>query len=196
MTGVQQMVDRILTQAGAERDAKLAQAQTQAEARLAAVGEELARQEQQARVQSEQQAAETVAFAHSAAGLIRRNAMLAQRRELIGQTIEQMLQQLRGLPDGEYFDLLQGMVTRAAQPGVGTLCLGKRDLARLPADFAARIAAPAPGSRVTVSDRPAAIDGGFILRYAQTDMDCSFDALLEEKREQIEDLIQQELFAG
>lgn len=196
MTGVQQMVDRILTQAGAERDAKLAQASAEAEARLAAVGEELARQEQQAQVQSEKTAEETVAFARSSAVLIRRNAMLAQRRELIGQTIEQMLRQLRELPDDAYFDMLQGMVARAAQPGDGLLLLSRRDLARLPADFAARIAAPATGCRVTVADEPAAIDGGFILRYAQTDMDCSFDALLEEKREQIEDLIQQELFAG
>ena len=108
----------------------------------------------------------------------------------------QMLQQLHEMPDEPYFDMLAGMIGRAAQAGEGTLYLNARDLARLPDGFAARVASPAAGKSIVTATQPVDIDGGFVLRYANTDMDCSFASLLEEKREQLEDLIQKELFAG
>lgn len=196
MTGVEQMVERILQQAGAERDRILEQTAAQTQQILEQAQQQAQEIRRQQQAQIEKQAAETVAFAHSAATLIRRNALLAQRRQIVAQTLQQMLVQLHEMPAQQYFELLEGMIVRAAQTGEATLYLNGADLARLPQDFAARIVQPAPDKRIVLSDQPVDIDGGFVLRYTQTDMDCSFSSLLEEKREQLEDLIQKELFAG
>ena len=196
MTGVEQMVERILQQAQADSDLIIKQTaaeteQTLLQARKQAEQESLAR-----RQKTDKQAAEAVAFAHSAAALIRRNTLLEQRRKAIAQVLEQMLVQLHEMPSAQYFEMLEGMILRAAQAGEGTLFLNARDLARLPDGFAARVAAPAAGKSIVTASQPVDIDGGFVLRYANTDMDCSFVSLLEERREQLEDLIQKELFAG
>lgn len=196
MTGVEQMVERILQQAQAESDLIIKQTAAETEKTLLQAAQQAEQDCRARREKTDKQAAEAVAFAHSAAALIRRNTLLEQRRKAIAQVLEQMLQQLLEMPDEPYFDMLAGMIGRAAQAGEGTLYLNGRDLARLPDGFAARVAAPAAGKSIVTAKQPVDIDGGFVLRYANTDMDCSFASLLEEKREQLEDLIQKELFAG
>ena len=118
-----------------------------------------------------------------------------ERRSLIDKTLAATLAYLRELPDDQYFARLLELIARQAQPGEGELSLSRRDLDRLPADFGARLMAAVPGGTVRLSDRPCAVDGGFILQYGDIVFNCGFDALLEARRDEIEDQINAALFA-
>lgn len=77
------------------------------------------------------------------------------------------------------------------------LLLNDKDLRRLPADFERRLnEALEQGKRLTVSQRAAAIDGGFLLQYQDIEMNCSFSALLDARREELEDLVNRILFGS
>ena len=72
------------------------------------------------------------------------------------------------------------------------LRLNARDLAR---PGTAALSRDLGGGRsIRLSEEPAAIDGGVLLEYGELEMNSSFSALLEEKRERLEDLLNRELF--
>ena len=52
------------------------------------------------------------------------------------------------------------------------------------------------GCQLTLGEPSAAAFSGFVLRYADIEMNCRFDALLEERRDELEDLVNSALFAG
>ncbi|MDY4254194.1 MAG: hypothetical protein SOX69_00505, partial [Oscillospiraceae bacterium] len=54
----------------------------------------------------------------------------------------------------------------------GTLCMSDEDIKRCPADFASRL-----GGNITVSSVPEKTDGGFILKYGDIEINCTFGAL-------------------
>lgn len=99
---------------------------------------------------------------------------------------------MRLCPDETYLPLLLRLSEAAARTGEGVLRLNARDLAR---PGTAALSRDLGGGRsIRLSEEPAAIDGGFLLEYGELEMNSSFSALLEEKRERLEDLLNRELF--
>lgn len=130
----------------------------------------------------------------SAAALAKRRALLETRQALIGETIEAAKARLLDLPDEETVALLLQMAARYAQSAKGEMRLSAKDLARLPADFAHRLAQAAPNASLTVSDTPAAIDGGFVLACGDVEQNCSFASLFAAARDAMQDTARQLLF--
>ena len=138
------------------------------------------------------QAEDIVRSARSAAELIRRNILLEKRRGLIADVLNGTVRALAALPDETYLPLLLRLSEAAARTGEGVLRLNARDLAR---PGTAALSRDLGGGRsIRLSEEPAAIDGGFLLEYGELEMNSSFSALLEEKRERLEDLLNRELF--
>ena len=130
--------------------------------------------------------------ARSAAELIRRNILLEKRRGLIADVLDGTVRALAALPDETYLPLLLRLSEAAARTGEGVLRLNARDLSR---PGTAALSRDLGGGRsIRLSEEPAAIDGGFLLEYGELEMNSSFSALLEEKRERLEDLLNRELF--
>ena len=71
--------------------------------------------------------------------------------------------------------------------------LNQKDLDRKPENFEKRLAAA--GLDATVSDSPAKISGGFILKSGDVEENMEFSAIISSRRDEIEDLINKELFA-
>ena len=139
----------------------------------------------------------TLHAARSAAELETRNRLLKERRSILDETLKKTVLHLQTLPDAAYFEALLPLAARSAQPGDGVLLLNDKDLRRLPADFERRLnEALEQGKRLTVSQRAAAIDGGFLLQYQDIEMNCSFSALLDARREELEDLVNRILFGS
>lgn len=164
-------------QAAAIADKAAATAETEAAALLAAA---------QQKAQGIQKAA------LSNASLITRNAVLEAKRREINLTVEAMKAHIDALSDEDYFALLYKMAGAVSEKE-GELLLSARDLARLPADFAEQL--KKAGLYVTVSAVPVDIDGGFILRSGAVEQNCSFSAVIEDKRNAIEDMINAALFS-
>ena len=193
MTGMQSMEERILADAENEAGRILKEAEDQADVRLRQAhqdaGRVLARSEEEAASQGEA----VLRQARSQAELILRDARLRRRRQWIDNILNLTMTRLRKLPDREYIGLLATLLEKNARPGEGVLRLNARDLAREGVQtLEGRLG---EDRRIVLSQCPAELDGGFLLQYGEIQMNCGFSAMLEEKREELEDLINRILFA-
>lgn len=192
MSGTQDMIARILADAEAEGARIEEQARSKAAALLQEAEEQAEESKQRAGEEAAKQAEDVVRSAKSAAELIRRNSLLEKRRQLIADALNGTVRDLAALPDEAYMSLLLRLSETAARKGEGVLRLNARDLARQGTETLSRDLGD--GRVIRLSEEPAAIDGGFLLEYGELEMNSSFSALVEEKRERLEDLLNRELF--
>ena len=132
--------------------------------------------------------------ANSAAELEERKIMLSTRQAVISSMINKSLESLIGLPDDEYFELIYKMIARYSENADGTISLNELDLKRLPKDFETKVNSFSKG-KLTLSDTPASIDGGFVLVYGGVDVNCSFSSLFLDNSEKISDAAAKLLFS-
>lgn len=180
-TDCDESVRKIETHAQHEHDRIIADAQHRADTQAAAVAEKTAQKRAQLETSSQ-----------SRAQLARRNALLKQRRKEIDTTVEELEAYLLGLGDNEYFEALYRLAAKLRGKS-GEIFLSKKDLKRLPENFTKRMAAA--GVDASVSQTPADITGGFILKCGDVEENMEFAAIISSKRDEIEDLINRELFA-
>ena len=180
-TDCDESVRKIETHAQHEHDRIIADAQHRADTQAAAVAEKTAQKRAQLETSSQ-----------SRAQLARRNALLKQRRKEIDTTVEELEAYLLGLGDNEYFEAIYRLAAKLRGKS-GEMFLSKKDLKRLPKNFTERM--EAAGVRASVSKNPAKIGGGFILKSGDVEENMEFAAIISSKRDEIEDLINRELFA-
>ena len=196
MTGLEKIVAAIRQEAQAEADAVLEEAKAEA-ARIQADEQDASCARCDAiRTSAERQAAELLRAGVSAAELLRRRRLLETKQEILASSIELALEEVYALPEDEYFNLLVRMAAAYAEPRQGELLLGKRDLARCPSDFERRLnQALTNGAALSASRETRLIDGGFILKYGEIELNCSFRAIFDARREELSDRIRAILFA-
>ena len=160
--------------------------------------EVLAEAQKQALARKEELAAETDAkvaqirtASKSRAELAARTALLRRRRAEIDKTAAALLDYLTGLGDNDYFNALYRLAAKLKGKS-GELMLNQRDLQRLPGDFEAKLREAGLDARVSQST--ADIPGGFILKSGDIEENMDFSALLNARRDEIEDLINRGLF--
>ena len=119
-------------------------------------------------------------------------SLLKRRRIEIDKTVEGLEQYLLGLDDNEYFEAIYRLAAQLKGKS-GAVLLNKKDLGRKPENFEKRL--EAAGLEATVSPEPADISGGFILKNGDIEENMEFSAIISAKRDEIEDLINRELFA-
>lgn len=180
-TDCDESVRKIETHAQHEHDRIIADAQHRADTQAAAVAEKTAQKRAQLETSSQ-----------SRAQLARRNALLKQRRKEIDTTVDELEAYLLGLGDNEYFEAIYRLAAKLRGKS-GEIFLNKKDLERLPNNFTKRL--EAAGVRASVSKKPADIGGGFILKSGDVEENMEFAAIISAGRDEIEDLINRELFA-
>ncbi len=195
MSGLETITKTILDEAGAEARQVLEQARqeagrTLAEARAATEGD------CEKIVEAGRQKAEAVrARAAAAADMERRRALLAQKQQLLDQTVRVAREALSALPEAEYFALLMRLAKQNAEAGTGVMYLSKRDLGRLPEGFHQALNAALPeGAALDISSQARPIDGGFILQYGDIEQNCSLSAIFDVNREKVLDEAREALF--
>ena len=149
------------------------------------------------RRESDARLADSKSRAQSAAALTKRQLLLQEKQNLIGEGLEKAKETFLALPEAEYFDTLLALLKKNALSEQGEIILNERDRKRLPADFEkkAEEAAKAKGGSLRISEKTREIDGGLILVYEGIEQNCSVDALFETNIEMLQDKIQNILFA-
>lgn len=132
----------------------------------------------------------------SAAHRQERRIILSARQKIILEMIEAAERSLYDLNDEDYFEVIVSLASKRAMPQKGELLLGSRDFARMPPDFEEKLGAALPeGAELTVSAaQEAPVEGGFILVYGGIEENCTFKALFDDRREQLQDLANRLLF--
>ena len=191
MTAVEKIVERIELDAKAEAEAIIAEAEQKAlkikfdsknEATMAA---------ENFKAEADKKAERIVAAAESAANLTVRNELLYKRREEIEKTLKELEEHLKSLPEKKYFDKLMLLAVDSANGKQGVLYMNSADLKRVPQTFKEILSSKG----IAVSDKADdTISGGFILKYDDIEINEDFTALIADKKEQLEDIINSCLF--
>ena len=192
MNGGETIINRIK----ADCDESVASIRLDAEKANAAVLAEAEKQAQLHRKEiadsTQQKIAQIQAASKSRSELAARTALLKQRRAEIDKTAGALLDYLTGLGDNDYFNALYRLAAQLRGKS-GELLLNQKDLQRLPSDFENRVREAGRDARVRQT--PADILGGFILKSGDIEENMDFAALLNARRDEIEDLINRDLFA-
>ena len=127
----------------------------------------------------------------------RRMALLQTKQEIIGQMLQSALHTLQAEPADAYFAAVEKLVERFARPQAGQIVFSQQDLDRMPENFAARLNAIAQekGGALTLAPAGQVVGGGFILVYGGIQENCTFPALFEARKEELQDLVHKQLFA-
>ena len=122
--------------------------------------------------------------------------MLETRQEIIEDTLLKAKNQILDMDAKEYFDLILSLLEKRVLPEKGLFAMNSADLKRVPADFASKINAIASkdGGELRISDSAANINGGFILKYGNIEINSSVDALFDEHRDEFVDIVNKVLF--
>lgn len=198
--------------AGAERiiehildDAKAKAAEIKAEAALKsreAAGEaqkDAVRRQEHILARARDEAAERKRRILGAAQLDARKDKLAVKQELIAAAFKQSLEELCAVDDRSYSSILQRMLLAAVETGTETVFISEKDRARIPESFWADLncALEKAGKKggLILAEETRQIQGGFILQSGGVEINCSFKALLEAQRDELEPEVAGILFA-
>ena len=191
MTTDNRLLDSIVAAGKEKAEAILQEADNRAAEIADTAKQEAAANASQIKSSTEEKAKGMRKAAESGAALIARNAVLRTKREEISKTLSGIADYIAALNDEQYFALLYRMASGVEEKS-GVLFLNERDLARLPADFSAKM--KEAGIDAKLSEKAASIDGGFLLQCGEIEINCSVHAVLEDRKNELEDYINQLLF--
>lgn len=195
MAGLDKILEEIRTESQASQDAILQDAQKQVSELNAAKDKEIDVKVREILAGGEKEAEEIKSRAKSSAELLHRQQLLAAKQEIISGMISSSKEYILNLPDDEYFGLISSLIVRNARPGKGEILFGSRDKERIPAAFLADLTAKLPeGCSLALAEGTAPVDGGCVLRYGGIEENCSIEAVFNEKKDELQDLVRKILF--
>lgn len=196
MTGLNKIIDKISQDSVAKCDSIIFDANNEAtKIKNAAVAQGDA-QKQEIIKEAKAKADAIIEMANSSASLEIRKNLLATKVEILNDTIDAAYEQMKAMPDKEYFAAIYALVKKYAQNMQGVMVLSQKDLDRKPKDFEKKINAQlSKDARLEVSNKPANIGEGFILIYGDVEINCTFKAIIEDSRDELKDKIYDMIFA-
>jgi V/A-type H+-transporting ATPase subunit E len=135
---------------------------------------------------------------HSSAQLKVRNEVLQAKQDIISMVLSEARQQLAAVSSQAFLRFLEDHLLKAVETGDEVLCLNNRCAGKLPDDFLDQLNAKLVkqghqgGLTLSVID----MTDGFILSRSGVDMDFTFNALLDQQREDLEAELARQLFGG
>lgn len=197
MAGLDKIISQIKEESQEAAARTIAAARAQADEILAAARKEAESECADIERRSRQSVANILERGRSAADLKKRGSILAEKQQLIGETIAKAKAELKGMETDAYFEMILKLAVKSAQPGKGDLLLSEKDLARLPEGFEDKLNAALKdkGAALHISKDTRDIDGGFVLTYGGIEENCSIDALFDSAHETLQDKVQEILFS-
>ena len=126
----------------------------------------------------------------------RKIAVLRAKQEVIRDVIDEVYQALKHQDEPAYFETILKLIRTYAFPEAGEIYFSKEDLARLPMDYEKEIseAASKVGGSLCLMKEPRPIEDGFVLVYGGIEENCTFRALLDAKKDELQDTVHRILF--
>ena len=122
--------------------------------------------------------------------------LLKTKQEIIEEVLNKAKNKILNQDADKYFESLLVLLDKYALPEKGILFLNSKDLARVPDDFEtlANNKATKNGGMLDISKDTVDIDGGFILKYGNIEINASLDAIFDENRDELVDTVNDILF--
>lgn len=190
MTSSEKILAGIAGEAKTEAEKITAEAEKQAAEITAAAKAEAETDAGKIRAAAEKKAELIINSGKSSAGLLKRDTALNCRRELIEKALNFVADTVNAYGDKDYFDFLLTLIKKEKLNGKGEVYLSVKDKARDIAAFKSELSA----LDLTLSDTFADINGGFILKYGDIQINGELSALIHEKRDVLTDELNKVLF--
>ena len=190
MTSSEKILSGIAGEAKTEAEKITAEAEKQAAEITAAAKAEAESDAEKIKADAEKKAELIINSGKSSAGLLKRDKALNCRRELIEKALAAVADAVNAYGDKDYFDFLLTLIKKERLNGKGEVYLSGKDTARDIAAFKSERSA----LDLTLSDTFADINGGFILKYGDIQINGELSALIHEKRDVLTDELNKALF--
>lgn len=186
MTGIEKIIAKINEDAEVEYRRIVDEASAQADVILRDAADAARSNAASVLADAEDERAEIERRAMSMAGLEVRKMRLETKQKLLQRAFDEALAKLTGLPEAESEKLLVSLATGAAEDGA-ELIFSPADREKYGARVVAAVnrALAARGASVTLSDQTRNIPGGVIVLNGRVEINCAFDALLGDRREDL-----------
>lgn len=190
MTSSEKILAGIAGEAKTEAEKITAEAEKQAAEITAAAKAEAETDAGKIRADAEKKAELIINSGKSSAELLKRDTALNCRRGLIEKALNFVADTVNAYGDKDYFDFLLTLIKKEKLNGKGEVYLSVKDKARDIAAFKSGLSA----LDLTLSDTFADINGGFILKYGDIQINGELSALIHEKRDVLTDELNKALF--
>ena len=175
-------IDRILGDAREEAARIAAQYQGQADAEAA----ELAAKNEKAAAEREERLV-------SVAQMEARKVTLGAKQEMVEKVYIRALEKLRAMPDEQYVAVLADLLVQASSSGHEEVVFSKEDRERI-GKAAVEKANAASGKKLVLSAETRAIEGGFVLKDQNVEVNCTFDTLVRLQKAETAGAVVKKLF--
>jgi len=205
------VVAKILADAGAEAEKIKSQAQEKQAAEQAKLDEQIAQYQKQTDVLAQKAAEDEKSHLLAAARMQIAKELLIEKRKILDEVFEQARRQLLNLPDDQYRRLMADLMVSAVETGNENeeVVVDKNENRidqelinqvnqRLAGDPRLRGDKPAPaeaGGNLKLSDQRQDLGGGFVLRRGKIRTNVSFEVLFSQARKKLEIELAKGLFA-
>ena len=190
MTSSEKILAGIAEESKAQADKINSDAEKQAADIIAAAREEAESEAEKIRAEAEKKAELIINSGKSSAELLKRDTALNCRRGLIEKALITVADTVNAYGDKDYFDFLLTLIKKEKLNGKGEVYLSVKDKARDIAAFKSELSA----LDLTLSNTFADINGGFILKYGDIQINGELSALIHEKRDVLTDELNKALF--
>ena len=130
-----------------------------------------------------------------AAQMEAKKMILAAKQSCLDEAFDKARQQLLGLPDGQYSDLLAKIAAKASRSGKEEIILSAKDHKRVGAKVVEKANFILGTGKLTLAGETREMDGGLILRDGQVEVNCAFETQLRVLREDMTAEVAAILFA-
>ena len=195
MNGIEKITSRVNADAQAEMDRLLSEARSSAaqvtakyQAQADAEAEELAARNRKAAAEREERLV-------SMAQMESRKIALAAKQEMVEKAYALALEKLSRLPEAQYVEVLAALLAQAASTGKEEAIFSPEDRSKV-GKAAVEQANKAMGARggLTLSRETRPIKGGFILKDANVEVNCTFDTLVRLQKAETAGMVAKKLF--
>ena len=190
MTSSEKILAGIAEESKAQADKINSDAEKQAADITAAARKEAESEAEKIKAEAEKKAELIISSGKSSAELLKRDTALNCRRGLIEKALITVADTVNAYSDKDYFDFLLTLIKKEKLNGKGEVYLSVKDKARDTASFKSELEALG----FTLSDNFADINGGFILKYGDIQINGELSALIHEKRDVLTDELNKALF--
>lgn len=190
MTSSEKILAGIAEEAKAQADKINSDAEKQAAEITAAAKTEAETEAEKIKADAEKKAELIINSGKSSAELLKRDTALNCRRELIEKALITIADTVNAYGDKDYFDFLLTLIKKEKLNDKGEVYLSVKDKVRNITDFKSELSA----LNLTLSDTFADINGGFILKYGDIQINGELSALIHEKRDVLTDELNKALF--
>lgn len=132
----------------------------------------------------------------ASADLLYRQILLRGKQDLIKDVISSARRKLENMSESEYISFITALLKNHIPSRDCTLSFNERDLKTIPESVIDEFKEDAlkNGASVSLSQDPANIPDGFLLDFGGIEENCTFDALIEQNIDSLQDEVSAQLF--